>query len=106
MFLLDNALIVIHDIMWTMIKNKGLEQAIDRIFSKAVLNGMYSFHRSSAAYAEFWNDSFWSTQQEKSRKISCWQIWQAFVHESLHTVAKVSDINLVLPDGLPIGEVT
>ena len=79
---------------------------VDRIFSKAVLNGMYSFHGSSAAYAEFWNDSFWSTQQGKSRKISRWQIWQAFVHESLHTVAKVSDINLVLPDGLPIEEVT
>jgi len=67
---------------------------------------MYSFHGSSAAYAEFWNDSFWSTQQGKSRKISRRQIWQAFVHESLHTVAKVSDINLVLPDGLPIEEVT
>ena len=35
---------------------------VDRIFSNAVLNGMYSFHGSSAAYAEFWNDSFWSTQ--------------------------------------------
>ena len=31
---------------------------VDRIFSKAVLNGMYSFHASAAAYAEFWSNSF------------------------------------------------
>jgi hypothetical protein len=42
----------------------------DRSFSKAVVNGTYSFHASSSAFAEFWNDSFWSAQGTTSRKIS------------------------------------
>ncbi|KIJ93274.1 hypothetical protein K443DRAFT_112283, partial [Laccaria amethystina LaAM-08-1] len=31
---------------------------VDRVFSAAVLNGMYSFHASAAAYTEFWNNSY------------------------------------------------
>jgi CxC5 like cysteine cluster associated with KDZ transposases len=31
---------------------------VDRSFSKAVMNGMFSFHASSQAYAQFWNNSF------------------------------------------------
>ena len=44
---------------------------IDCVFSGAVINATYSFHASSAAFAEFWNDSFWSTQEHNSIKISC-----------------------------------
>ena len=44
---------------------------VDRIFSGAVVNGTYSFHASSASFAEFWNDSFWSVQECNVRKISC-----------------------------------
>jgi hypothetical protein len=32
---------------------------VDQEFSNAVLNGMYSFHASAAAYTEYWNNSFW-----------------------------------------------
>ena len=34
---------------------------VDRSFSKAVMNGMFSFHASSQAYTQFWNNSFGST---------------------------------------------
>ena len=34
---------------------------VDHSFSKAVLNGMFSFHASSQAYAQFWNKSFGTT---------------------------------------------
>jgi hypothetical protein len=56
---------------------------VDRVFSGGVINGIYSFHASSAAYAEFWNDTFWSTQKTQSRKISRRQVWHSFEQESL-----------------------
>jgi hypothetical protein len=34
---------------------------VDRIFSGAVLNGVYSFHASTAAFVQYWNDSYWET---------------------------------------------
>ena len=84
----------------------GQNTWVDRVFSGAVLNGMYSFHASSAAYSEFWNDSFWQTQGGDSRKVSRRQIWHTFVQESIRTIASVSNINLELNDALPIQEVT
>jgi hypothetical protein len=36
----------------------GQSTWVDRVFSAAVLNGMYSFHASAAAYTEFWNNSY------------------------------------------------
>jgi hypothetical protein len=78
---------------------------VDRIFSGAVINGTYSFHASSASFAEFWNDSFWSTQ-ELMRKITRRQIWHTYVQESIRRVAKSSGHLLELQDGLPIEEVT
>ena len=30
---------------------------VDRLFGNAVLCGMYSFHASTAAYTEFWNNA-------------------------------------------------
>ncbi len=36
----------------------GQSTYVDCVFSKAVLNGIYSFHASTAAYAEFWTNSF------------------------------------------------
>jgi len=56
---------------------------VDRLFSNAVMNAMYSFHASAAAYMEFWNNSFWKPQNVTCRKISCCQVWQAFVQESV-----------------------
>ena len=78
----------------------------DRFFSNAVLNGIYNFHASASAYAQFWNDSFWEKQQVKGSKISRRQVWQAFVQESLRKMAQLSEVNLLLPDALPIDQVT
>jgi CxC5 like cysteine cluster associated with KDZ transposases/CxC6 like cysteine cluster associated with KDZ transposases len=79
---------------------------VDCVFSGAVINATYSFHASPAAFAEFWNDSFWSTQEHNSKKISRRQIWHSYVQESIRRVAKASDQSLELPDELPIAEVT
>ena len=79
---------------------------VDRVFAGAVVNGVYSFHASTSAYAEFWNTSFWSTQNVKSRKISRRQVWHTFVQESVRQIAQVSNVNLELSDKLDINEVT
>ena len=79
---------------------------VDRVFSGSVLNAMYSFHASSSAFVEFWNDSFWSSQPRNCRKLSHRQVWQAFVQESIRSVATGSNITLMLQDALPIDEVT
>jgi hypothetical protein len=47
----------------------GQQLWVDRVFSNAVLNGMYSFHASSSAYAEFWNASFYDNQNTSARKV-------------------------------------
>ena len=79
---------------------------VDRVFSGAVINGIYSFHASASAYAEFWNDTFWSTQNTQSRKISRRQFWHAFVQESIRKVAGASKHTLELEDNLSIDQVT
>jgi len=79
---------------------------VDQIYSNAVLNAMYSFHASAAAYTEFWNNSFWNHQKGNFKKLTCCHIWQAFVQESVHSIAAVSEINLELQDGLAIDDVT
>ena len=47
---------------------------VDRIFSRAVLNGIYGFHASSSAYSDFWNHSYAS-----NIKLSRKQVWRIFV---------------------------
>ena len=79
---------------------------VDRVFSNAVLNAMYNFHASAAAYRDFWNASFYNHHQGNSRKLSCRQIWQAFVQESIRSIAATSQMNLQLQDGLAINDVT
>lgn len=78
---------------------------VDRIFSGAILNAMYSFHASAAAYTEFWNNSFWSIHPQRTRKISRRQVWKVFVEESLRMVAGKSGLTLELPDKIHINEV-
>jgi len=78
---------------------------VDRIFAGAVLNGIYNFHASTSAFAEFWNASFASTQNLHLKKVSRRQVWQAFIQESVRQVAKASGIDLELQDRLPISEV-
>ena len=79
---------------------------MDWVFSNAVVNAMYTFHASASRYEEFWNNSFGKTQPSTSFHLSCCQIWQAFVQESIHTVASVAKIEISVHDNLGIDEVT
>ncbi len=79
---------------------------VNRVFSNAVLNGMYSFHASASAFAEFWNNSFRSSHSGTATKITRHQVWQSFVQESIRSIAAVSNINVELQDGLAIDDVT
>ena len=79
---------------------------VDRVFSNAVVNGVYSFHSSASAYMDYWNNSFGVLNQDKPLELSRRQIWQAFVQESIRTIASSAKINLELNDGLGIDEVT
>jgi hypothetical protein len=84
----------------------GQKLWVDRIFSRAIVNGTYSFHASSSAFAEFWNDSFRKNQGTQALKVSRRQMWCTFVQESIRQVAKSSSYTLELLDGLSIEEVT
>src|SRR5271168_531529 len=80
---------------------------VDRIFSMAVLNRLYSFHASSSAYVEFWNNSFGNTDSKNKYQITRRRVWQSFVQESVRTIAGSIDPrnNLELDDKLNISEV-
>ena len=67
---------------------------------------MYNFHASANPYTDFWNNTFGELCKGKPIKISHHQVWQAFVQESIRTIADVSGCTLVLKDGLSIDEVT
>jgi hypothetical protein len=67
---------------------------------------MYTFHASASGYRKFWNESFGKTQEYTSPHLSRHQIWQAFVQESIHTVATVANMELSVQDNLGIDEVT
>lgn len=84
----------------------GQSTWVDRLFGTGVLNAMYSFHASAAAYTEYWNNSIWKHQHVKAKRITRRQVWQAFVQESIRTVATTIGDNLILQDHLAIDEVT
>jgi hypothetical protein len=65
------------------------------------MNGMFSFHASSQAYTQFWNNSYGSM----STTITTRQVWQAFTQESIRTIATESSRSIELLDNLPIAEV-
>lgn len=77
---------------------------VDRVFSKAVLSGIYNFHSSATAYCSFWNDSFGNVSHpiELSRK----HIWQAFVQESIRMVGDTSNTPLEVDLNIEIQEVS
>jgi len=81
----------------------GQNTYVDRVFSKAVLNGTYSFHASTAAYSEYWTNSF---GKNHSIKIPRQQIWQAFIQESIRSIASALNIIFETNDNLPIAELT
>ncbi|KAF8951729.1 hypothetical protein BDZ97DRAFT_1909735 [Flammula alnicola] len=69
---------------------------VDQLFSSSVINAMYSFHASASAYSQYWNITFGTKSH----------IWQAFVQDSLRTIAAESKIDIELNDPLNIKEVT
>ena len=79
---------------------------VDRFFSNAVVNGMYSFHASAAAYTDYWNNTFGQVDLEHLVKLDRKHIWQAFVQESVRSIATDQDVYLELNETLPINEVT
>jgi hypothetical protein len=79
---------------------------VDRTFSNAVVNGMYSFHASAAAYTDYWNNTFGQVDLEHSIKLNRKHVWQAFVQESVRSIATDQDVYLELNETLPIDEVT
>ena len=63
---------------------------VDRIFSSAILNAMYSFHGSAAAYTTYWNNTFINTSSGNNEQLNCWQIWKAFTEEPIHMIDRKS----------------
>ncbi|KAF8961698.1 hypothetical protein BDZ97DRAFT_1759713 [Flammula alnicola] len=74
----------------------------DRAFSGSAINAMYSFHASASAYSDYWNNTYGTASLNVGRA----HIWQAFVQDSLRTIASESNIDLELDDPLNITEVT
>jgi len=81
----------------------GKSLYVDWIFSNAVVNGTYSFHASVSAYAEFWTNSY---GKQESLKIERHQIWQAFVHETVRTIAEASGVIFETNDNPSIDDLT
>ena len=79
---------------------------VDRVFSSAVVNAIYSFHASAAAYTEFWNNSYACLNPESTCLVSRRIIWQAFVQESVRDIGLASHQHLTLSDNLAVNEVT
>jgi hypothetical protein len=79
---------------------------VDRFFSNAVVNAIYSFHASAAAYTDFWNKSYAHLNPETSCLVSRRIIWQAFVQESVRVIGSSLNQHLTLKDGLAIDDVT
>ena len=75
---------------------------VDRLFSTSVINAMYNFHASASAYTEYWNNTFGTEQFLVTRR----HIWQAFVQQSVRTIAEECGFDVEFDDGLNIKEVT
>ncbi len=75
---------------------------VDCLFSTSVINAMYNFHALASAYAEYWNNTFGTEQLLVTRR----HIWQAFVQQSVRTIAEECGFDVELDDSLNIKEVT
>lgn len=75
----------------------------DRCFTNSVLNATYSFHSSSASFADFWNESY---GRQASVKLSRRHIWHAFVAETIRMVSEDSEINFSVSSTSNIDDVT
>jgi hypothetical protein len=84
----------------------GQKVWVDRTFSNAVVNGMYSFHASAAAYTEYWNNTFGQVNIDHLARLNRRHIWQAFVQESIRSIAANQNVYLELNEDLPIHDVS
>jgi hypothetical protein len=75
---------------------------VDRLFSTSTINAMINFHASPYAYSEYWNNTFGT----ESTSVTCAQIWQVFIQQSVCTIAEKSKIDVEFDDALNIKEVT
>ena len=78
----------------------------DRDFSSAVVKSMYSFHASANTYCDYWNNTFGSSNPANRLKLGRKQVWQAFVQESIRTVASSDDVDFKIPANLSIDDLT
>ncbi|KAF9496940.1 hypothetical protein BDN71DRAFT_1505388 [Pleurotus eryngii] len=74
---------------------------VDRLVSRAIVNANYSFHTSTAAITEFWHFSF-VQPSGVTFKLSCRQVWKAFVAESIHHMASIDNREIVFESNLSI----
>ncbi|KAF8991818.1 hypothetical protein BDQ17DRAFT_1392922 [Cyathus striatus] len=59
----------------------------DRLFTNMVVNSVYHFHASTAAYTEFWNYTFSNGEENDHPPISRLQVWKAFIHETTRQIS-------------------
>lgn len=76
---------------------------VDRKFSHSVLSATYNFHASTSAFMQFWNDC--NSVINSNIKVTRRQIWQAFIQESIRTIATAKNTDLELRENLSIKEV-
>jgi hypothetical protein len=84
----------------------GQSRWVDHTFGNAVVSGMYSFHASAAAYADYWNNAFGQVNSNHTAPLNHRHIWQTFIQESTRVIAANQDHNLTLSESLPIDAVT
>jgi CxC5 like cysteine cluster associated with KDZ transposases len=84
----------------------GRNMWADRNFSSAVVKSMYSFHASANTYCDYWNNTFGSSNPANRLKLERRQVWQAFVQESIRTVASTDDVDFETPANLSIDDLT
>jgi hypothetical protein len=84
----------------------GRNMWADRNFSNAVVKSMYSFHASANSYCDYWNSTFGTSNPAKKLKLGRKQVWQAFVQESIRTVAFSDDVDFETPAKLSIDDLT
>jgi hypothetical protein len=84
----------------------GRNMWADRNFSDAVVKSMYSFHASANSYRDYWNSTFGSSNPANGLKLGRKQVWQAFVQESIRTVAFSDDVDFETRANLSIDDLT
>ncbi|KAF8982343.1 hypothetical protein BDQ17DRAFT_1394083 [Cyathus striatus] len=72
----------------------------DRTFTNMVVNSVYHFHASTAAYTEFWNYTFSNGAENTYPPISQWQVWKAFVEETVRQISVSMNTFLQVPDNI------